>query len=68
MCTCFKTTIDAAQNFIDGFFSTLTVGGPFHRKDFKSKKKMVDGGTGLISEKKRSFVAELNKRSGSSHQ
>ena len=45
---------DAAQNFIDGFFSTLTVRGPFHKKDFspKKKQKMVDGGTGLISEKK----------------
>ena len=37
------------------FFLTLTVRGPFHRKDFKSTKY---GGTGLISEKKRKFFTE----------
>ena len=41
------------------FFLTLTVTGPFHRKDFKWKKY---GGTGLISEKTEALYAELNER------
>ena len=41
------------------FFLTLTVRGPFHRKDFKWKKI---GGTGLISEKTKVLYAELNER------
>ena len=41
------------------FFLTLTVRGPFHRKDFKWKKY---GGTGLISEKTEVLYTELNKR------
>ena len=32
--------------------------GPFHRKDFKCKKKF--GGTGLVSEKTEALFAELN--------
>ena len=40
------------------FFLTLTVRGPFHRKDFKWKKY---GGTGLISEKTEAMYAELNE-------
>ena len=35
MCPYFNTKTDAAQNLIDDFFLTLTVRGPFHRKDFK---------------------------------
>ena len=31
----FNTKTDAAQNLIYDFFLTLTVRGPFHRKDFK---------------------------------
>ena len=58
MCTYFKTDTDAAQNLIDDFFLTLTVRGPFHRKDFKWKKY---GGTGLISEKTEAMYAELNE-------
>ena len=34
----FKTENDVVQNLIDDFFLTLTVIGPFHRKDFKWKK------------------------------
>ena len=34
----FKTETDVAQNVID-FFLILIVEGPFHRKDFKQKKK-----------------------------
>ena len=41
------------------FFLTLTVRGPFHRKDFKWKKVGV---TGLISEKTEVLYAELNER------
>ena len=41
------------------FFLTLTVRGPFHRKDFKWKKY---GGTGLISEKTDVLYTELNER------
>ena len=43
-----QSKTDVAQNLINDFFPTLTVRGPFHRKDFKWKKY---GGTGLISEK-----------------
>ena len=42
------------------FFVTLTVRGPFHRKDFKWEKKY--GVTGLISEKTEILYAELNKK------
>ena len=35
MCTNLKRDTDVAQNLIDDFFLTLTVRGPFHRKDFK---------------------------------
>ena len=59
MCTYFNTKTDAAQNLIDDFFLTLTVRGPFHRKDFKWKKVGV---TGLISEKTEVLYAELNER------
>ena len=39
MCTYFKTKTDVAKHLIDDFFFlTLTVGGPFDRKDFKWKK------------------------------
>ena len=31
----FKTETAVAQNWIDDFFLTLTVRGPFNRKDFK---------------------------------
>ena len=48
MCPYFYTKTDVAKNLIDDFFLTLTVRGPFHRKDFKGKKIW---GTGLISEK-----------------
>ena len=41
------------------FFLTLTVRGPFHRKDFKWKKY---GGTGLISEKTEVLYTDLNER------
>ena len=41
------------------FFLTLTVRGPFHRKDFKWKKY---GGTRLISEKTDALYVELNER------
>ena len=41
------------------FFLTLTVGGPFLKKDFKLKKIC---GTGLISEKTEALYAELNER------
>ena len=45
----FNTKTDAAQNLIDNFFFlNLTVRGPFHRKDFKSKKY---GSEGPISKK-----------------
>ena len=49
----FTTKNDVTHNLIDDFFLTLTVRGPYHRKDFKRKKY---GGTGLISEKTESFV------------
>ena len=41
------------------FFLTLTLRGPFHRKDFKRKKY---GATGLISEKTEVLYTELNER------
>ena len=41
------------------FFVTLTVRGPFHGKNSKSKKL---GATGLISEKTEVLYAELSKR------
>ena len=41
------------------FFLTLTVRGPFHRKDFKWKKYV---GTGLISEKTEVLYVELYER------
>ena len=59
MCAYFKIETDAAQNLINDFFLILTVGGPFHWKDFKWEK---EGGTGLISEKMEVFSAELNRR------
>ena len=41
---------DVAQNLISDFcFVILTLRGPFHREDFKFKKK--HRGAGLISEK-----------------
>ena len=55
----FKTKTDVSQNLIDNFFLTLTVRGPFHRKDFKLKKY---GGMGLISEKTEAFYVEFNER------
>ena len=39
------------------FFLTLTVRGPFHRKDFRRKKYV---GTELISEKTEALYAKLN--------
>ena len=59
MCTYFNTKTDVAQNLIDDFFLTLTVRGPFHRKDFKWKK---NGFTGLIPEKTDILYEELNER------
>ena len=60
MCTYFKTKTDAIQNLIyDFFFLTLTVRGPFHRKDSKRKKLRV---TGLIFEQMEVLYAELNER------
>ena len=41
------------------FFLTLSVRGPFHKKDFKWK---IIGGTGLISEKMEVLYAEHNER------
>ena len=38
MYTYFNTKTDVAQNLMDDFFLTLTVRGPFYRKDFKLKK------------------------------
>ena len=34
----FKTETGVAQNLIDDLFLTLTVRGPFHRKEKKKKK------------------------------
>ena len=55
----FNTKTDVAQNLIDDFFLTLTVRGPFHRKEFKWKKYES---TGLISDKTEVLYAELNER------
>ena len=41
------------------FFLTLTVRGPYHRKDSKWKKY---GGTRLISDKTEALYVELNER------
>ena len=41
------------------FFLTLTVWGPFHRKDLRWKKTW---GTGLLSVKTEALFAELNKK------
>ena len=49
MCVYFKI-------LINDFFLILTVGGPFHWKDFKWEKQ---GGTGLISEKWKFFQQNL---------
>ena len=38
VCTYLKTETDVAQNLNDDFFQTLTVRGPFHKKDFKCLK------------------------------
>ena len=59
MCTYFNTKTDVAQNLIDEFFSTSTVRGPFHRKDFKWRKY---GGITLLSEKTEVLYAELKER------
>ena len=59
MCTYFNTKTDVAQNLVHDFFLTLTVRGPFHRKDFKRRKYE---GTGLISKKTKVLYAELNRR------
>ena len=46
----FKKEINVVQNLIDDFFFlTLTVRGPFHRKDLKLKKYGIKGL--IISEK-----------------
>ena len=55
----YNTKADVARNLIDNFFLTLTVRGPFHRKDFKWKN---DGVAGLISEKTDFLYAELYER------
>ena len=60
MCTYVNTNTDGAQNLIDFFFLTLTVRGPFHRKDFKWEK--INGGAGLISEKMEVLYAEHNDK------
>ena len=45
------------------FFLTLTVRGPFHRKDIKKKKKWGGGGSeGLISDKTDVLYVERNER------
>ena len=43
MCTYFKVEINRAQILIDDFFLTLTVRGPFRRKDFKWKNMGLPG-------------------------
>ena len=58
MCTYLNIKTDVAQNLIDDFFLTLTIRGPFYRKDFKWKK----WGYGLISEKTEVLYIELNER------
>ena len=59
MCTYFKKETNEVQNLIDDFFLTLTVTGPFYRKDFKWKK--IEG-AGLISEKTEALCAKFNER------
>ena len=59
MCTYFKTETDVSQNLIDFFFLTLTVGRPFHWRDFRRKNFGVKG---LIFEEKEALHAELNER------
>ena len=60
MWTYFKTETGVVQNLIDDFFYlTLTVRGPFYRKDFTLKKIW---GYGLFSEKTEPLYAELNER------
>ena len=50
LCTYTNIETDVALNLIsDVCFLTLIVRGPFHREDFKFKKK--HRGAGLISEK-----------------
>ena len=56
----FRTETDVSQNLINIFFLTWTVRRPFHRKDFKRKKKY--GSTGVFSEKAEALNAELNER------
>ena len=58
MCKYFNAKTVVAQNLIDDFFPDFECRGPFHRKDFKYKKKI--GGTGLIFEKTEVLYAELN--------
>ena len=55
MCAYFNTKTDKAQNLIDDIFLTLTVRGPFHRKDSKCKKI----GGYVVNKQK---YAELNER------
>ena len=55
MCAFFNTKTDKAQNLIEDIFLTLTVRGPFHRKDSNCKKI---GGYGVNKQK----YAELNER------
>ena len=43
------------------FFLTLTVRGPFHRKDFKWKKRKNES-TGLVFKKMEALHVELTKR------
>ena len=59
MCMYFKTKTDVVQNLVDKIFLTVTVKGPFHRKDFKGKK---NGGTALIYEETKVLYVELNER------
>ena len=58
MCAYFKTKIDVAKNLINKFL-TLTVRGPFHRKDFKWKKIW---GHRVSFWENGSFYVEINKR------
>ena len=60
MCTYFKSETDLSQNLIhDFFFQSLTVGGPFHGKDFIGGKY---GWTGLLSVKTELLYKKLNER------
>ena len=63
MCTHFNTKTDVAKNLII-FFLTLTVRGPFHRKDFKWNKIW---GCRVNFWKNGSFVRRTSWKSGSSH-